>query len=487
MKNSTKLFTVFAFAMTLCSCGGGSKNSYQPGDVIFENQLVYDTAVEEVYDVFYKLGSTSSVKEVSFGRSKSQKGEISVKNQILTLSKEFLTRIEIKKYPGDGRKFTVTYTDGKTEVIPAFIATRIIKTAQEFQDINKDLQGFYMLGNDIDLSSIGNFEPLGRFGTSEQDPTNEYFHGVLDGNGYTVKNAKVHYSSDSTSNNCSSEDAYYTGGLFTDIAHQSGNNIGLFQIIGSSGVVRNTCFDNIDVYGKTIVGVLAGNVSGLVENCIITQTCKARMSTHYYDNDCNIGGVAGIVAGSGQIINTICLTRNITVPNIFVDYNVNYIGKEGNGWDHANSGDHVDDPTWKYANVYRPAMNYSDPDNPVSIQGENEIDSNGVESNGVYAFAGKTWGTIQSCYSLEFNRKVFIDDNSSHENVPICFTQTHLGSVKPSSGDTDLGQVIDSSLKTMDELRQASTYVGFDNSIWNIKDGELPTLKYPLTTSFIAE
>ncbi len=486
MKKSTKLFTVFAFAMTLCSCGSGSKNSYQPGDVIYENQLVYDTSVEEVYDVFYKLSSTASVKEVSFGRSKSEKGEITVKNQILTLSKEFLTRIEIKKYPGDNRKFIVTYTDGKTETIPAFIATRIIKTAQEFQDINNDLQGFYMLGNDIDLSSISNFEPLGRFGTSEQDPTNEYFHGVLDGNGYTVKNAKVHYSTDSTSNTPTAQDVYFTGGLFKDSAHQSGNNIGLFQIIGSSGIVRNTRFDNIDVYGRTIVGVLAGNVSGLIENCIITETCKARMSTHYYDNDCNIGGVAGIVAGSGQIINTICLTKNITVPNTFTDYNDDYIGKTGNGWDHAASGDAINNPTWQFANVYRPAMNYSDPDNPVSIQGQNEIDSNGVASNGVYAFAGKTWGTIQSCYSLAFNRQIYGDATNSYF-ADTCFTQTHLGSVKPSSGDTDLGQVIDSDVKTLDELKQASLYASFDSNIWNIQEGQLPTLKYPLTTSFIAE
>lgn len=453
--------------VSISSCGSKGGATYQKGDTIYEGRLVYDSS-KEAYSVSYKLSKNQKVTSVTCGRAKGNASDFAVKDQIITLQGSFMSQI------GSGEKeIVVTYKDGSKERIESIIATKVVTTAQEFQDINNNLKGVYVLGNDIDLSSISNFEPLGKF-YEETSLKNDYFHGILDGNGYTVKNAKVFYCSSATS----SEEVYWGNSLFSEDCHKTGNNIGLFQIIGSSGVVRNVVFDNIKVRGKTIVGVVAGNISGLLENCIVTSSCSAAMGTHYYDNDCNIGGVAGIVAGSGVVRNVVSLTSDIILPNEFLDYSSDYIGKIGNGADHTAQEGNTD-PTWKYWNVDRPLMDYSSGE-AVSTN-KKEIDSNGVQSNGKYAFAGKTWGTISDSYALKFTNNVF-----ESEARDICFTQTHLAINKPASGDTDLGTVTNCEVLSDSELQTASRYASFDANIWNIKDGKYPTLKCPIMTSYIA-
>lgn len=471
-----KIFRFFSCAallfgtVALSACGSDEPKqgpTYATGDTVYEDKIIYDSS-KEAYAVSVKLDKNKSVTAVSCGRAKGDKLEFGVKNQVLTLQGSFMEQI------GSGEKqITVTYSDDSKEKIDALIATKVITTAQEFQDINENLKGVYVLGNDIDLSSIPNFEPLGYY-YDETSTKNDYFHGILEGNGYTVKNANVYYCSSTTS----AEEVYNNNSLFKEECHQSGNNIGLFQIIGSSGVVRNVVFDNIKVRGKTIVGVVAGNVSGLVENCIITETCSAQMGTHFYDNDCNMGGVAGIVAGSGIIRNTICLTSNLTLPNTFKDYSSDYIGKIGNGWDHTAQEGNTD-PSWQFANVDRPLMNYSS-GSPVD-SGAKEIDSNGVQTNGKYAFAGKTWGVIENCYAISYTNTVY-----EGQSRDICFTQTHLAANKPGSGDTDLGTVIDSYVKTAAELKDSTLYAAYDTNVWNITNGNYPTLSYPVIKTYIA-
>lgn len=440
---------------------------YKTGDTIYESRIVYDKSVDP-YNVSIRLPQNKAVASVSSGRVSSEDGQIGVRNGILTISGEVLSKMGT----GD-REINIVYTDNSTDVIDAIIATKVIKTAEEFQAINDNLKGIYVLGNDIDLKSISNFEPLGRYYT-ETSTKNDFFHGILDGNGYTISNAKVYYAGSTTS----SEDVYNGDSLFEEECHQQGNNIGLFQIIGSSGVVRNTRFDNIRVRGRSIVGVIAGNNSGVIENCLVTETCKVQMGTHFYDNDCNAGGVVGIVAAGARVSNVISLTTSISLPNEFTDFSEDYIGKIGNGWDHPNTV--TNDAWWKYANVDRPAMDYSSGE--AVDKGSKEIDSNGTQSNGLYAFAGKTWGLIEDSYAIKFTNYPY--QGTARD---INFSQTHLTSVKPASGNTDLGDIIDSDVKTMDELKTASLYAAFDTDIWTIIEGYVPSINCPMIATTIAE
>lgn len=459
MKNKFSLFAISLMCLgALSSCGDGRGNlSIKEGDQIFEDRIIYEANATN--DVFYRLNSDKKITEVACRREVADLGkDIAYNDEILEIKGSFMSKLNAGE-----RTIDVTFSDNSKTKIDCIVATKIIKTADDFQNINENLQGTYVLGNDIDLSSIANFEPLG-YMFDETSTRNDYFHGILDGNGYSVKNAKVYYSNNVRVDggiNDNNVDVYQGDGLFQHDAHKAGDNIGLFQVIGSQGIVRNVRFDNIKVRGRTIVGVLAGNNKGLIENCVITDTCTARMSTHFYDNDCNMGGVVGINSGEGQIIKTICLTSQISVPNVYTDYDNKYIGETGNGWDHEN-----DDTCnwWRFANVNR----------PISGSQEKEIDSNGHATNGVYAFAGKTWGVIKDCIALSFTKTVYEGEATIAD-----FAQTHRGELKPTSGDTDMGSLDNCKLFTLDEFKDASNYEGFDTTIWNFKNGSLPTLSCP--------
>lgn len=466
-----KAFGLIALSLlcvgALTSCDQGL--SIKEGDQIFEGRIVYEAKSSK--DVYVRLDvGNKKISKVKCSRDEADvKTDVALKDGILEIKGTFMDKL------GAGeRRIDIEFDDKSKESIDTIVATKIIKTAEDFNNIRQNLQGTYVLGNDIDLSSIPNFEPLGVYYT-ETSTRNDYFHGILDGNGYAIKNAKVHYSnmlniSEGTEILDTNSDVYGGTGLFQDDSHKAGDNIGLFQFIGSQGIVRNTVFDNISVRGRTIVGVVAGNNLGLIENCIVTSTCMARMSTHFYDNDCNMGGVVGINGGSGRIRNTICMTSNITVPNIYKDFDDKYKTESGNGWDHVN------EPTcnwWKFANVNREKQDYSG-DKPAST-GQPELDSNGHMSNGVYAFAGKCWGTIENSMALKFNKTVF----QATEAQVADFSQTHLGELKPGSGADNMGELNNCQLLTLDEFKSASKFNGFDVTVWNIADGKVPALKAP--------
>jgi len=70
-----------------------------------------------------------------------------------------------------------------------------ISTAEQLDAVRKDLYGWYVLDNDIDLSSLGEWQPIGKY-----EPDYEYadaewwvhaFKGRLDGNGHAIKGLKI--------------------------------------------------------------------------------------------------------------------------------------------------------------------------------------------------------------------------------------------------------------------------------------------------------
>jgi len=484
MKNTRKSLLVLSLASLgiagLAACSNGpSGPATEPS--VFENASFYYEVLssdsEEGKNLSVRLDKEGEISAVTQGRVTAEAGEYSYTDGVLTLSHSFLKKINA------GEKTISVTIGGKKVSVYGYFVDKVITTAQEFQDINKGLDKYYILGNDIDLSSIANFEPLGSMG-EETDPTNEYFHGILEGNGYTVKNASVLYS-DSVATNYN---VYMgTGTHFTDDHHKSGDNVGLFQTIGSSGVVRNVTFDNIHVRGRTIVGALAANVQGLVENCRLTSTCQVEMSTHFYDDDCNMGGAFGIVAGSGQVKNVISEVSNLTLGSpsstsvnyngnaidvaagVYLDFGEDYPGKTGNGWDHSSAEGNTD-PWWRFA-----AANKDMYDNSGATK-----DSNGQNTNGVYSFVGKCWGSVENSVGKAFKVNPM---NGAVRDV--CFGQTHVGTNKPTSGSDDLGTIEGCDVYSDEDLKKASTYAAFDEDVWNIVDGSVPTIKpqYQITVA----
>jgi PGF-pre-PGF domain-containing protein len=113
----------------------------------------------------------------------------------------------------------------------------VITNASELQAINIDLSASYVLGNNIDASSIANFDPIG-------DPSGNQFTGTFNGSNYTIS------------------------GLY--INRSTMDLVGLFAHIGSEGVVENIALENADIIGKNQVGGLVGYNLGTVSNSYAT-------------------------------------------------------------------------------------------------------------------------------------------------------------------------------------------------------------------------
>ena len=464
---STLLTLPSIFLLVGCS---GSSISYEAGDKIFTEKIIFDTSVAEPENVHFKLGVKGSVTALKSGRTELEFG---YNNEILTISGKSL------KECGPGEKsIKVSYKDEsgkeKNKTIYSFNATKFITTPQEFQNINNDLDGYYILMNDLDFANFGNFEPLGNY-TYEEDPNKKFFHGILDGNGYSIKNLTASYSdgpeSSTESHYPTNKDVYNGAPKFTTDGHKEGNNIGVFQFIGSSGVVKNLVFDGVKVHGHTIVGVIAGNVSGTVENCLVKSNCSVLGDSHFWDDDCNVGGAFGIVGGSGKVNHVVCLAKDVNIRPEYEDYNDDYVGevsKSPDKYDHPNASDNF----WRFWNANK-------------VQGDPGVeykDSNNSYTNGVYSVVGKCWGLVSNSVGAKFKVKPY-----EQEDRDCFFGQTHVGANKPASGPENLGELSECHVYDDAGLKASDAYSGFDNLIWKIAEGEYPTLNQDLVPFIVAE
>ena len=153
----------------------------------------------------------------------------------------------------------------------------IIKTAQDLDNIRNNLSGKYILMNDIDLSSISNWDPIGDADFFDGIIT-ESFSGILEGNGFVIKNLKINNTSKTSI------------GLFSVIENAQIKNIGIeninininkpnasgpFAIGGLTGVSESSTISNcyttgsITAIGKEIMGggMIGSSSNGEIKNC----------------------------------------------------------------------------------------------------------------------------------------------------------------------------------------------------------------------------
>ena len=156
--------------------------------------------------------------------------------------------------------------------LPVFAQTTIT-TATELQNMNLDLSGDYVLGNDIDASSIPNFDPIG------DDVTQ--FTGTFDGQGHTIAGLTINrpgedyvglfgYTFNTTIQNVHLVDTYitgndYVGGIvgyhdFGDVINCSnaGNVTGNNRVAGIANGDATNCQNASNVFGSDHVGGIAG-------------------------------------------------------------------------------------------------------------------------------------------------------------------------------------------------------------------------------------
>lgn len=435
MKNLKKLLSLTLLSLSIVSLTSCNKSSVklEENDVIFSKSVYVDLSnIPEKLQ--FNIELEAEPIEINLGaRIKIYEENFQYKNNIISIDTNvFKDEAGRLKVLSGEQSLKIRLDNNKSVSKDILLVDKVIKTASDLQSINNKPQGSYILGNDIDCSSISNFEPLG-FMESDTRADQEFL-GVFDGNGYALRNITSKYSTDLTNN----ERNYNGQTLFEDESHRNGDVWGVFQTIGSSGVVRNLSLDNCNVAGRTIVGVLCGNNAGTIENVFINSNCHADMSTHFYDDNCNVGGIAGI--NGGTIKNVVSLATT-SIVSTYLDYGDNYLEEEGVNYHYFYGGT----KGWK--------------------------DSNGLDSTGVYAGIGKSWGLALDCYALKFE---------TADGTVAPFGQTHLYENKNEDGPNK-GELKRCEIKTKDEMKNISLYSNYSKDSWNIYDNSLPTLKaiYP--------
>ncbi len=103
------------------------------------------------------------------------------------------------------------------------------------------------------------------------------FTGSFDGNGSTVELQFIGIAS--------------SGSI-------EGENIGMFGVIGSTGVVKNLNFEYVFCHGKDNVGGLAGTNNGKIQNCYVKQVSYPSSVSHGVEGMNNVGMFVGVNNGT---------------------------------------------------------------------------------------------------------------------------------------------------------------------------------------------
>lgn len=142
---------------------------------------------------------------------------------------------------------------GEEKTIEISTAEDLINLSNDYaENGHKYINYTYVLTNDIDMSGVTGFLPIGRnkkLSYDERDTSASGFSSVFDGKGYTIKNLTI----TDAQNAYSSE--YY---------------MGFFAEISKYGTVKNLNLENINITTVVVSGGFAGTISGVVENCHIS-------------------------------------------------------------------------------------------------------------------------------------------------------------------------------------------------------------------------
>lgn len=374
-----------------------------------------------------------------------------------------------------------------------------IYTAQDLNNIRNNLKSNYILMNDIDLSSWGNWTPIGNEENS--------FSGIFDGNGYLIKNMNINFS--------------------------NSNYVGLFYSMGSGASIKNVGMsnvmidvslssDNLNCIGS-IVGCAASDV--LIDNCYVTGNINVINS--YY----TVGGIAGeasifsncynkakinvnarIFESSGGIGGIVGQFSCDTIYNCYNegDINVNHL----NEWPGVSVGGILGQADFKFSSeIIKSCYNLGN----ITVLSV----TSGVTAGGIAGSASNT--SIQNCFNAgSINAKTNtenpyysacaggISGGVQYTNMANCY---NIGEIKAEciygdslsggiaayagyengytiqncyyldniiKGIDDVENVIVTNVKSLTnaQMKQQSSFTGFDfNKVWEIKENSYPTLK----------
>ncbi len=169
----------------------------------------------------------------------------------------------------------------------------IITTANELSGMVDDLNAYYKLGKDIDLSGIPNWKPVGYLDSP--------FTGGFDGAGYTITGLKINRP----------------GELY----------VGFFGLIDSGSKITNVRLRNVNVTGSDWVGGLAGQSRGDISNSYAEGTVTGAQHVGGLIGDVDGGTVntsyaSGSVSGQSGVGGLAGTTNSGKIQNSYADNSV---------------------------------------------------------------------------------------------------------------------------------------------------------------------
>lgn len=166
-----------------------------------------------------------------------------------------------------------------------------ISTADQLDAIRKDLYGWYVLDNDIDLSSFNNWQPIGKYEPDYEFADAEWwvhaFKGRLDGNGHAIKGMRIE-----------GEYPFYQCGLFGAMANAEVHNLVIEKPVinvkgavlymgtvsgmmrqdrGRQSILEGICTKGLEACVEidreapsyiSVAGLIAGVWDGVIRNCL---------------------------------------------------------------------------------------------------------------------------------------------------------------------------------------------------------------------------
>jgi len=315
------------------------------------------------------------------------------------------------------------------------------------------LNACYLQKADIDLSSIPNWTPIGN------DSLTNVFIGIYDGGGFKIMNLRIDRPESSTGLNQGlfgfiRQPALIKNINLIDIDITGYNTIGgVAASVGSSATVKN-CYVTGDVKGNSLIGGVAGTITGTVENC-------------YFVGNVNGGLTGGVVAQNNGIVKNCYATGSVIGGN--------------------NAGGVVGRNSGLIENCYTTSR----------VVGSSEI---GGVVGAFYSFGGGA-ETVKNCIAL--NQSVTTTENNSSTIGRVAGSETNVtltnnysrsnmdiryntdangigGNIYTPVNTVNASNNVDGANITAMEWNSAAWWrdtMLFDQDIWNIENGKLPTLK----------
>ncbi|HPS03138.1 MAG TPA: GLUG motif-containing protein, partial [Candidatus Sumerlaeota bacterium] len=315
---------------------------------------------------------------------------------------------------------TALFMDSHKSVTACFRPIYEIRTLAELQAIaTGDLEGRYLLMNDLDASDTANwndagtdlslregFRPIGTRPISFYETEKLSFRGIFDGNGKKITGLTIN--------------------------RPTMNDVGLFSCVGKGGVVKNLTLEGGMVTGHRYTGALIGtHYTGTVTHCATHTIVKGQFGS--------IGGLIGYnnygsiahCSASGVVVGT--ATENSGLGGL--------VGYNSHG-SIANS----------FASV--------------------AITETGWDSSGLGGLVGSnSYGTLTHCYAIGPVASVWksggLVGSDSNSTITACYWDKEVTGWSTSAGSAA------SFGKTTAEMKQKATFSGWDfASVWGIVEGQ---------------